>query len=797
MVPKANGDWRAILDLKYINSHIKLRRFRMETLCSIAEALQQGEFLTSLDLTEAYLHIPIFPTHRRFLCFCVGTHHYQFKALPFGLSTAPRLFTKILVNLVVQLRHQGIHIHPCLDDLLLRAPSLSLAQTHTQTTVKCLQNHGFLINHQKSHLQPSQKLHLGGGHRHYEVPILPTRRKGRKNDQRGQTDHHKQGQPAHDTIQCPGPSSGQYGGTPMGEVPCQAPPKLPQALPTPYHDKNVNAPYTSLSGQGRSEMVDIQEEPETGQVLPHPRVQTGIFRREPTQLGGNPRGSKCTGNRVCQGEIIAHQPTGTKSDKIGTITFPDALKTQTCPDKDRQCLRQGICEQSGRVPIFSSTKGSQPNLPMGRDQSPIVKSRAHSGDPECSGRLPEPTGHPGGGMVTSSESVLRNIKQIRNTTIRPLRHPQQQTGQPVPLSLSPQGSGGNGCSNYRLAPDITVCLSSYPSDSQGPKETSGVRSGGNPGSPTLAQEAMILQRSSTVSRPSPLPTRLARPSLSGPDLSPRPRMVELDRLAIEWKALEDRVLSKNITDTILSSRRDSTKRIYNITWKAFVRWCHRKKRFYMRPSLIVILEFLQEGIQQGLRPNTLRCQTAAIATVVQWVEDYPLTKHPLMVRFLKRAVARAPPQVHRFPSWNLNIVLQTLTSMPFEPIRSIPLGMLALKTMFLVAITSARRVSELGALSVRLDLFIFHSDKVVLRTDPTFRPKRDSIFHMSQEICLPTFLANARNDREHRWHKLDVRRSLKAYIKRAGSLRKSDCLLVNVQEPRLGQRCLFPASVSP
>ena len=148
----------------------------------------------------------------------------------------------------------------------------------------------------------------------------------------------------------------------------------------------------------------------------------------------------------------------------------------------------------------------------------------------------------------------------------------------------------------------------------------------------------------------------------------------------------------------------------------------------------------------------------------------------------------APPQVHRFPSWNLNVVLHALTGIPFEPIRTIPLRMLALKALFLVAITSARWVSELGALSIREDLCIFHKDKVILRTDPTFRPKRDSIFHISQEICLPTFFHRTSNEQEKIWHKLDVQRTLRIYIKRTASFRQSDTLFIYVQPPRLGHR---------
>lgn len=128
-VPKCNSDHRSVLDLKYVNQSIRLRHFQMEPLKSLMEALQPGEFLTSLDLIEAYLHVPIHRSHRKFLHFCVGRDHLQFKALPFGLSTAPRVFTKLLVNPVSFLRQQGIHVHPYLDDLLIRSRGQAVEDT--------------------------------------------------------------------------------------------------------------------------------------------------------------------------------------------------------------------------------------------------------------------------------------------------------------------------------------------------------------------------------------------------------------------------------------------------------------------------------------------------------------------------------------------------------------------------------------------------------------------------------------------------------------------------------------------
>lgn len=63
-------------------------------------ALDREDFLASIDLSEAYLHVPIALHHGKFLRFSYGTEYYQYRPLLFGLSAAPRVFTKILVTLV-------------------------------------------------------------------------------------------------------------------------------------------------------------------------------------------------------------------------------------------------------------------------------------------------------------------------------------------------------------------------------------------------------------------------------------------------------------------------------------------------------------------------------------------------------------------------------------------------------------------------------------------------------------------------------------------------------------------------
>ena len=61
----------------------------METPKSIRTSLILGEWVSSIDLSDAYLHIPIHPNSRKYLRFCYRSQVFQFTSLPFGLATAP------------------------------------------------------------------------------------------------------------------------------------------------------------------------------------------------------------------------------------------------------------------------------------------------------------------------------------------------------------------------------------------------------------------------------------------------------------------------------------------------------------------------------------------------------------------------------------------------------------------------------------------------------------------------------------------------------------------------------------
>jgi hypothetical protein len=55
--------------------------FKMETNCSIKSCIHPGMWTTSLDLMDAYFHIPIAPPFRKCLRFVWDNTVYQFRTL--------------------------------------------------------------------------------------------------------------------------------------------------------------------------------------------------------------------------------------------------------------------------------------------------------------------------------------------------------------------------------------------------------------------------------------------------------------------------------------------------------------------------------------------------------------------------------------------------------------------------------------------------------------------------------------------------------------------------------------------
>ena len=128
----------------------------MHTLSTIILALLPGAWALSLDLTDAYLHIPIHLADRKFLCFIYWNKTSEFAALPFGFSTSPRAFIRVTKVIVAHLLCHNVSMYYYRDDWLIVSRSRTEVQSGTQLIIDTTQRLSFLINFDKSHLVPSQ-----------------------------------------------------------------------------------------------------------------------------------------------------------------------------------------------------------------------------------------------------------------------------------------------------------------------------------------------------------------------------------------------------------------------------------------------------------------------------------------------------------------------------------------------------------------------------------------------------------------------------------------------------------------
>ena len=158
LVPKKDGGFRPILNLKELNKHLQVPHFKMETFRNIRQALNVGDWAFKIDLKDAYFHIKIFADHRKFLRFTFQGTHFQFRSLPFGLCTAPACLPRSWHPWGGFLRSQHIHIFMYLDDWLVKNQVRDTLLNQKEFIIETLKNLGLLMNPEKSSLIPTQTI---------------------------------------------------------------------------------------------------------------------------------------------------------------------------------------------------------------------------------------------------------------------------------------------------------------------------------------------------------------------------------------------------------------------------------------------------------------------------------------------------------------------------------------------------------------------------------------------------------------------------------------------------------------
>ena len=172
LVPKPHQRERPVIDLSRLNTFLHVERFKMKTPESIRTSLIPGEWVSSIDRSDAYLHIPIHPNSGKYLRF----YHRSLVHLPsFWTRHSPQIFTMIVKEVKLMALSRGLRLHQYLDDWLIRSQSQAEAQLNTQAVVDLTHSLGWIINPEKSELKPTQVFSFVGYEYHLDsVLVKPT-----------------------------------------------------------------------------------------------------------------------------------------------------------------------------------------------------------------------------------------------------------------------------------------------------------------------------------------------------------------------------------------------------------------------------------------------------------------------------------------------------------------------------------------------------------------------------------------------------------------------------------------------
>jgi hypothetical protein len=161
LLKKTETEYRFILNAKKLNQYLIVRHFKLESIGTILDTLKPGDLMVKFDLKSAYSQVPLAATATDYLGFEYEGRTFVYQALPFGLATAPCLFTKIMKPVITKLRQK----HRCgiyLDDGIMMFATAEEAEEGIEELIRLLVRLGLRISWKKSELVPTRSLEFLG-----------------------------------------------------------------------------------------------------------------------------------------------------------------------------------------------------------------------------------------------------------------------------------------------------------------------------------------------------------------------------------------------------------------------------------------------------------------------------------------------------------------------------------------------------------------------------------------------------------------------------------------------------------
>ena len=293
-----------------------------------------------------------------------------------------------------------------------------------------------------------------------------------------------------------------------------------------------------------------------------------------------------------------------------------------------------------------------------------------------------------------------------------------------------------------MAGEVNVHVSSIPSAQQSHSEAP-VHPGGrsNSHSPLVAETVVVSAPTSSLYGPPlvlSLPSRSSVPA--GPEVCLRRKVVPsavMEALMRHYKAAG---FSDEVSRLAAAHRRPSTNRMYDDRWLGFARWATGQGFDPLDPTAAQIASFLFSLFDtHGLSPQTVNGYRTCLGSLLNRTGKAKVVLHKTISDMITSMELQRPRITPVITQWDLGIVLEALSKLPYEPLREASFKHLTLKTVFLLAMASAGRRSELQALRFDQNYIQFKPNRagVTLYFSPEFMRKNQKPNQVNDPWYIP------------------------------------------------------------
>ena len=521
---------------------------------------------------------------------------------------------------------------------------------------------------------------------------------------------------------------------------------------------------SKITTSGRSpKLVVTGSKHAQGQIVSSKRYkQNNKHRCVHVRLGRKFGTSDCPRTLATREEKLAH-----KLSRVGSCSFDNQKVSTTIGqsnsvDQIRQHNSCAVHFTPRGYEINSIVLQSLGTLEIGNRKQDRIETCTYSWASECFTRPAEQNLDSSNRMDSerfNSEENFSNLGEANDRSLCLL--PEQENGPVLQLGTTSASLCGR-CVLNNMGSNVCICVPANLSSSQGVGAHEAGALQNHSDSTPVAETSLVSRVTPAMCSKSNTSTNhISNVESTGiSDISSQSQGIQSQCMVAINRQLSTKGFSQRVRDLLSASWRAGTQRDYSCKFRQFSSWCSQRQIDLYSASLAECAEFLTFLFHKGLQYRTIAGYRSMLSSVLQPIDNIPVGQHPYIIRLLKGTFNSRPPRVKLLPEWDLRLILKLLKKPPFEPLWLAPLKYLTWKSVFLVAITTFRRSSDIQALMLGGGNVSMQNRAITFIRQGL--SKSDRPRHVNSKIVVPAFSEDKL---------LDPVRVLKCYLKRTKKFR--------------------------